>query len=141
MPRYLADSSIWGWSNSRSRPDIRTKLADRFETGEIVTCVPVALEVMHRARSGGDYERIFGELFEPLDWLRLDADVAERAVDVQRELAAGPHGNHLRPAIDYLIAATAEAGGPEIVLWCLDRDLEIICGQTGQPCEPERVTS
>jgi predicted nucleic acid-binding protein len=137
VARYLADSSIWGWANSAKRPDIQAKLADRFKAGEVVTCPPVALEVMHRARTGGDYERTFRQLFEPLDWLPLEAAVAERAVEVQRELAGGSDGNHLRPAIDYLTAAIAEAAGSEIVLWCLDRDLEIICEHTGQPCEPE----
>ena len=28
MPRYLADTSIWGWANSGRRPDIAAKLAD-----------------------------------------------------------------------------------------------------------------
>ena len=141
MARYLADSSIWGWANSSTRTDLRARLADRFQAGEVVTCAPIALEVMHRARTGEDYERTFGQLFVPLDWLPLHSGVGKRALDVQRRLAAGPHGNHLRPAVDYLIAAVAEAAGPEIVLWCLDKDLEIICEQTGQPCEPERLKS
>lgn len=139
MTRYLADSSIWGWANSGDRPDIQAKLADRFQAGEVVTCAPVVLEVMHRARTGGDYQRVFGELFEPLDWLALSSDVALRAVEVQRGLAGATDGNHLRPAIDYLIAASAERAGSEVVLWCFDRDLEIICGHTGQPCEPEET--
>src|SRR5919106_1231964 len=137
MARYLADSSIWGWANSAERPDIRAKLADRFQAGEVVTCAPVVLEVMHRARTGGDYERIFRDLFEPLDWLSLGSNVGARAVEVQRVLARTSHGNHLRPAVDYLIAAIAETAESEIVLWCFDRDLEIICEHTGQPCEPE----
>jgi predicted nucleic acid-binding protein len=137
VARYLADSSIWGWANSAKRPDIQAKLADRFQAGEVVTCAPVVLEVMHRARTGGDYERTISEVFGPLSWLPLGSEVADRAVEVQRGLAGTSHGNHLRPAIDFLIAAIAEAAGTEIVLWCLDRDLEIICEHTGQPYEPE----
>src|SRR5919106_4380590 len=131
MARYLADSSIWGWANTKERPDIRVKLADRFQAGAVVMCAPVALEVMHRARTGPEYERILAELFAPLDWLPLIDDVGDRAVEVQRALAEGSDGNHLRPAVDYLIAGIAEAAGPEVVLWCLDRDLEIICAETG----------
>lgn len=39
--------------------------------------------------------------------------------------------------IDFLIAAAAEAAGPEVVLWCFDRDLRVICDNTDQPCEAE----
>jgi predicted nucleic acid-binding protein len=141
VPRYLADSSIWGWANSTRRPDIQAKLADRFQSGEIVTCAPVALEAMHRARDGNEYDRIFGLLFEPLDWLPLGAAIGERAIEVQREMAETSHGNHLRPAVDYLIAAIAEAAQPEVALWCFDRDLEIICEHTGQPYESEESST
>jgi hypothetical protein len=34
----------------------------------------------------------------------------------------------------------AEAAGPEVVLWCFDRDLKVICEHTGQPSEPEEST-
>lgn len=64
----------------------------------------------------------------------------ERALDVQRRLAEIADGRHRRPAIDFLIAATAEATGPDVVLWCFDRDLKAICEHTGQPCEAEDST-
>lgn len=137
MARFLADSSIWGWANSGKRPDITAKLAQRYERDEVVTCAPVALEVMHRARTGKDYEELFRSLFEPLDWVGLEPAVADRALEVQRELAQGTHGNHLRPAIDYLIAAMAEKAGEDVTLWFFDKDLRIICEHTGQPYEAE----
>jgi len=59
---------------------------------------------------------------------------------VQRQLAQISAGSHRRPAIDFLIAATAEAAGPEIVLWSFDRDLKVICEHTGQPGEAEEST-
>ena len=105
MPRFLADSSIWGWANSGRRPDVAEKLAERFERDEIVTCSPVVLEVLHRARSGVEYEELFTALFEPLAWVPLGERQSERAVAVQRALAQGTHGNHSRPAVDLLIAA------------------------------------
>jgi predicted nucleic acid-binding protein len=137
VPQYLADTSIWAWANQGSRPDITAKLAERLERGEICTCVPVALEVMQRAENGDDYERLFGALLEPLDWLPLGDDTARRALEVQRGLAAHSHGRHRRPAGDYLIAAVAEAES-EAILWFFDRDLDVICEHTGQPFDAER---
>lgn len=137
MARFLADSSIWGWALTGKRPDIQARLAQRFERGEIVTCGPVVLEALHRPRTGDEYDRLLTSLFEPLDWLPFDDRVARRAVEVQRGMARTSHGNHLRPAVDYLIAAIAEAG-EAISLWFFDRDLELICQHTGQPYEAER---
>jgi predicted nucleic acid-binding protein len=141
VPRYLADSSIWGWANSGRRPDIAGKLAERLENDEVATTEPVVLEALHRARNRREYEHLFTKLFEPLHPVPLTAEAARRALEVQRELASGTHGNHLRPAIDYLIAAAAELAGDDVVLWFLDRDLGIICRQTGQPHEAERGRS
>ena len=140
MPRYLADSSIWAWANKGSRPDIAEKLAQRLERAEICTGVPVALEMMHRAETGAEYESLFESLLAPLDWLPLDEDTSLRALQVQRALAAGTHGSHRHPAIDYLIAAMAQAAGDDVILWCFDKDLRAICDQTGQAYESEDST-
>lgn len=139
MPRYLADTSIWAWAQKAQRPDIRERLADRYEVGAIVTCVPVILEAMHRPETGSQYRERFDGMFAPLDRLPLENASVERALEVQRELALESDGSHRRPAIDFLIAAAAEAA-PEVILWCFDRDLKVICEHTGQPCEPEDST-
>jgi predicted nucleic acid-binding protein len=140
VPIYLADTSIWAWSQKAERPDIREKLANRYEDDEIVTCVPVVLEAMHRAETGRQYRERFDQLFAPLERLPLEDASVERALEVQRDLAKAFDGNHRRPAIDFLIAAAAEAPGSEVVLWCFDRDLKVICEHTGQPSEPEDST-
>jgi predicted nucleic acid-binding protein len=140
VPRYLADTSIWAWSQKSERPDIRERLASRYELGEIVTCVPVVLEAMHRPETSDRYRERFDGLFAPLDRIPLENPAIERALEVQRELAKESDGNHRRPAIDFLIAAAAEAAGPEVALWCFDRDLKVICEHTGQPCEAEEST-
>lgn len=137
MPRYLADTSIWSWANKSQRPDIRVKLAERFERGEVVTSVPVILESMHGPRTGQEYEALYERVFAPLESLPLSDAVAERALQVQRALAHTKHGNHLRPASDYLIAAIAEAAGEEVILWAFDKDLRIIAEHTGQSYEGE----
>ena len=137
MPLYLADTSVWAWANKKIRPDITAKLARRFERDEVATCVPVVLEALHRASTGFEYEALFNGLFARIRWLPLADGAAERAVQVQREMAQIAHGNHLRPAVDFLVAAIAEAAGGEIILWFFDKDLRIICEHTGQPCEEE----
>ncbi len=136
MPRFLADSSIWAWATKPERPDIRAKLAERYERGGVVTCAPVILETMHRARTGAEYVRLYDELFGPLERLPMDSHVAERALTVQRQLSRASDGNHRRPPQDFLIAAIAEAAG-DVVLWAFDRDLRVIAEHTGQPHEPE----
>ncbi|MGH9128012.1 MAG: PIN domain-containing protein [Acidimicrobiales bacterium] len=140
MTTYLADSSIWAWANKRSRPDITEKLATRLERGEVATCVPVALEVMHRAETGAQYEQLFEDLLSPLRWLDLDERSSRRALEVQRQLARGSHGNHRRPAADYLIAAVAELAEATVVTWFFDRDLRVICEHTSQGFESESTT-
>lgn len=136
MARYLADSSIWAWANKPERPDIRAKLAERYERGEVLSCAPVILETMHRARSGDEYERLYDQLFAPLERLPLSPEVADRALEVQRQLARASDGGHRRPPHDFLIAAIAEAAG-DTVLWAFDRDLRVIAEHTGQPHESE----
>lgn len=140
MPLYLADTSIWAWAQRSERADIKERLAERYEAGEVVTCVPVVLEAMHRPETAAQYEDRFSGLFAPLERLPLDDASAERALQVQRDLARASDGSHRRPAVDFLIAAAAEAAGPEVVLWCFDRDLKVICEHTGQPCEAEEST-
>lgn len=137
MARFLADSSIWAWARKDLRPDIQAKLAERFASGEVVTCPPVVLEVMHRARTGSGYEAARSDLFDPIDCLPLTSTAAERATDVQRAMAQGTHGNHLRPAVDYLLAAAAEEAGDDCTLWFFDRDLRVICQHTKQAFEAE----
>ncbi|MGH2927738.1 MAG: PIN domain-containing protein [Solirubrobacteraceae bacterium] len=133
----LADSSIWAWAAKGSRPDITDKLAERFRRDEIVTCAPVLLEVLHRARSRAEYRHLREALFDPLHWLAIDDRCARRALAVQQAMADTRDGNHRRPGIDYLIAAIAEAAGPDVRLWFFDRDLQVICEHTGQPFEAE----
>ncbi|MHB1487222.1 MAG: PIN domain-containing protein [Acidimicrobiales bacterium] len=137
MPLYLADTSIWAWANKGSRPDITEKLAERLERDEIATCVPVALEVMHRAETGAKYDDLFDGLLGSLRWLDLDTVVSRRALKVQRQLAGLSHGNHRRPAVDYLIAAVGELAGGDVVTWFFDKDLRVICEHTGQRFEAE----
>lgn len=136
MARFLADTSIWSWANTRERPDLRAKLAERVADDDVVTCVPVALEVMHRADSTNRYEQLFKALLDPLDWLAFTEEATWRAMEVQQGLANTSGGAHRRPPIDFFIAAIAEVHD-DVVLWAFDNDYRVISGFTGQPTELE----
>ena len=75
--------------------------------------------------------------FAQLESVPVTERVAERAIEVQLELASLGHGNHRRPAPDFLLAAAAEEAGSEVALWFFDKDLRVICEHTGQPHEAE----
>jgi predicted nucleic acid-binding protein len=137
VPRYLADTSIWGWAFGGRRPDIAERLAERLERDEVVTTEPVILEALHRARNGAQYEEFYSTLFEPLHRVPLTSEAATRSLAVQRGLASAHHGSHLRPAADFLIAAVAEIAADDVVLWFFDSDLAVICKHTGQAFEAE----
>ena len=139
MPLYLADTSIWSWAGRPQRADIKQKLAQRIAAGEVATCVPVALEVMHKPDTSEKYELQFSQMLEPLDWLPLTEAAGERAMDVQRILAARSHGGHRRSPVDLLVAAIAEQHD-DVILWAFDTDYTVIAGVTGQPTEIEAST-
>ena len=139
MARYLADTSIWSWAKKSSRPDIKSKLTQRIAADEVVTCVPVALEVMHAPDTSAKYAEQFSTLLEPLDWLALTEEASERAMEVQRLLAAKSNGAHRRPPVDYLIAAIAEQH-EDIILWCFDKDYSMVAAETKQLIEQEDST-
>jgi predicted nucleic acid-binding protein len=76
-------------------------------------------------------------LFGDLDLIPITPAAGERALEVQRQLSREGHGNHRRPAADFLIAAAAQEAGPDVTLWFFDEDLRVICEHTGQPYETE----
>jgi predicted nucleic acid-binding protein len=94
---------------------------------------------MHRPDTSLKYERQFTTLLDPLDWLPLTEKAGERAMEVQRLLAAKSDGGHRRPPTDFLIAAVAEMH-ENVVLWCFDKDFRSIAELTGQLIEEETST-
>ena len=136
MTVYLADTSIWAWAKKEPKSLLARTLAERLAGSKVATCPIVVLEVMHRAQNAEEYEHLLGR-FGLQRSIPLTEESGARAVQVQRELAQGTHGNHRRPAADFLIAAAAEEAGPEVTLWFFDQDLRVICEHTGQPYEAE----
>ena len=61
VARYLADTSALARLN---RPAVDAALSPLIETGEVATCGMIELEVLHSARSPGDYARLQQQLRE-----------------------------------------------------------------------------
>ena len=135
---YLADASIWIAQRRRRGSYLDELVTKRYEDGLIATCAPVVLEMLGGAPDAEAYARDWDFIFSTLDWLPLDDRASRRALEVQRGLSATTRGAHRRPALDYLIAACAEAAD-EVVLWHWDHDLRLICEHTGQPQEAEHA--
>ena len=136
MTVYLADTSIWSWAYGPRRADIALELGARVDRDEVATCTPVVVEHLHRARTSSEFETLLEETFASLRWLASGRSAWARALEVQRSLARAGEGRHRRPAMDFVIAATAELA-PDAVLWAFDRDMRVICEHTGQACELE----
>jgi predicted nucleic acid-binding protein len=89
-----------------------------------------ALEICYSARNLADLEAVLvGQ--RALEWLPVSEAAMDRALEVQRLLAARSGNEHRRPIPDLIIAATAELHGAEVLH--VDRDYEMIAEVTGQP--------
>jgi predicted nucleic acid-binding protein len=122
---YLADTSAW----NRSR-----RISDRWstlvETGRLLLCVPVRLELLYSARKN-DYDGLARDL-DGFTHLPLDARAEAAALRAQQKLATT--SQHREPAVtDLLIAGIAEAN--DVVLLHYDRHFDVIARTTGQPAQ------
>ena len=125
MPLFLADTSAWHWSGRAG-----ARWLELIDAGAIATCAPVKLELLYSARGARDYDQLAFDLGR-LPYLRLDEEAAEGATAAQAALAR--RAQHRLPAVDFLVAAVAEAAGA--VLLHYDRHFDAIARVTGQPME------
>lgn len=133
MSLYLADSSIWVARRRPGAETLRSTFIERFRRGEIATCVPIALEVLTAARDAEAYDRDWGTVWKALFWLPMRERALQRALDLQRELAAA--GGHRCSPATFLVAACALEASEEVVVWHCDPCLRVICEHTEQPQE------
>ncbi len=133
---YLTDASIWIGARRRPESYLVDLFAERLAAGEVATCAPVALEVLVGAPDADELERDW-EIWGELHWLPIPSEALRRSVELMRQLARTTRGAHRRRPIDYLVAACAEAAGPDVVLWHWDRDVTAICEFAGIAHEPE----
>ena len=121
---HLADKSAL---SRMPNPAVGAALGPLLEMGLVATCPVVDLEILYSARSAADYEELRLERLA-FENVPIDPTVTDRALHVQRSLAAG--GHHRVPIPDLLVAAAAETAGLELIHY--DADFETITAVTGQ---------
>jgi predicted nucleic acid-binding protein len=124
----LADKSALEWA----RRDNRARIAflDLRNTHVIAACHMTALEICYSARNLADLDALLvGQ--RALEWLPVGETVMDRALQVQRLLAAHGGNKHRRPIPDLIIAAAAELHAAEVLH--VDGDYDMIAEVTGQP--------
>lgn len=92
--------------------------------GSLYLCPVGQLEQLYSARSARDYEALDADLREAFPLVAAPADVFDRALDLQRDLAHHHGMWHRTPIPDLLVACTALHHGLGIVH--VDRDFERI---------------
>lgn len=127
---YLADTSAWHRSHN---PEVARLWQTRLGEDCLGTCAQVRLEILYSSQSKKDYDRLAAELMA-LHQLPCGSEEFERALDVQKRLAARAALHHRSVKIaDLIIAASAESG--DAVVWHYDLDFDRIAAITGQPTE------
>jgi len=123
----LADTGVWA---RKDHPQIAAWFAAAVEGGEIATCDAVAMEILHSARTGLEFDAMEARL-RRLPWIRVEADDWDRARVMYRSLAWQGGGHQRRVQLqDLLIAACAERAGLPVVHY--DSDYDTIAAITGQ---------
>jgi predicted nucleic acid-binding protein len=124
----LADKSALEWARRDERA--RAAFLDLRNAHVIAACHMSALEICYSARNLADLEALLAGQ-RALEWLPVSEAAMDRALEVQRLLAAHAGNGHRRPIPDLIVAATAELHGAEVLH--VDADYELIAAVTGQP--------
>jgi predicted nucleic acid-binding protein len=124
----LVDKSALEWARRDRRA--RTTFLDLRNAHVIAACHGTALEICYSARNLADLEALLAGQ-RALEWLPVSEAVMDRALEVQRLLAAHRGDGHRRPIPDLIIAATAELHGAEVLH--VDSAYDMIAEVTGQP--------
>ena len=128
MSVLLADKSALEWARRDARA--RAAFLDLRTAHVIAACHMTALEICYSARNQSDLEALLAGQ-RALEWLPVSEAVMDRALEVQRLLAARSGNGHRRPIPDLIIAATAELHRAEVLH--VDSDYDMIAEVTGQP--------
>ena len=124
----LADKSALEWARRDKRA--RAAFLSLRTAHVIAACHMTALEISYSARNQADLEALLAGQ-RALEWLPVNEAVMDRALEVQRLLAAHSGNGHRRPIPDLIIAATAELHGAEVLH--VDSDYDMIARVTDQP--------
>jgi predicted nucleic acid-binding protein len=124
----LADKSALEWARRDHRA--REAFLGLRTAHVIAACHMTALEICYSAQNRTDLEALLAGQ-RALEWLPVSEAVMDRALEVQRLLAAHTGNGHRRPIPDLVIAATAELNAAEVLH--VDSDYDLIAQVTGQP--------
>lgn len=129
----LLDNSAWARLNSpRLANDRREQVMLWIEERQIVTSMPLLLEVGYSARSAEDHRTLIANM-RRLPHVAISPEVEEHAFRTQRELAA--IGHHRLAPIDVMIAACAHEIGAGVLHY--DRDYDVLASHTSLRFESE----
>jgi predicted nucleic acid-binding protein len=126
-PLYLLDKSALVRLKHEQVDQVVTPLMKR---GQIATCGVTDLEVLYSARSPAEYETVWAHRLAAYRHLPITERVVERAIEVQRALAATSQHRAVGIA-DLLVAACAELG--TAIMLHYDKDFDTVATVTGQP--------
>lgn len=116
----LFDTGVWTWARDRRFPHLAEWFNTEVETGRVLVCDLVVLELT-RLAPNEERARGVAERLDAFESVPMPSKLWSRAREVQLLLA--PDGDHRRvPPADLLLAAAAEAAGVPLVHY--DRDYE-----------------
>jgi len=93
---------------------VRDAWAQAIAERRIVTCSPIAMEVLYSARSLEDFEDI-DDALTALRFVAMTDTAARSARAAMHTLAATAPRAHRLPPMDYLVAALAEEAGVAVL--------------------------
>lgn len=129
LATYIADTSAFSRIKVES---VASRLSDLLERGLVSTCAVLDLEALFSAQSPTDYEKIWTYRGAVFEYLETTDHHMQRALEVQRELAAQSRHRAVKLP-DLIIAAVAEH--EKVTLLHYDHDFDLIAGVTGQATE------
>jgi len=129
VARYLLDTSVWA---HRRQPGVAERVVPLIGVGLVATCSVLDAEALYTTRSAKEYERERDERRAAYEFLVTDQEVWDRALDVQRELAARSMTRAVGMS-DLLVAAVAELHC--VVVLHYDADFDHVASITGQSAE------
>lgn len=115
MPAVLADTSVWVDFLRRGQDGKAARLDRLLQEGQVVTCGPVAAELVAGA-SSEQKDTVWGRL-QGLRWVELDAEGWRQAGIAYGRLRGR---GQMVPLTDCVIAVAAMVGEAE--LWTFDDD-------------------
>ena len=129
IARYLLDTSVWA---RRQQPGVAARAVPLIGAGLVATCSVLDAEALYTTRSPTEYEEVRRDRRAAYEFLVTDQEVWDRALDVQRQLAARSMTRSVGIP-DLLVAAVGELHRVTVLHY--DADFETVASITGQPVE------